>query len=67
MGEYQFEVIMSYSDIVTVEADSYDEALSLAQEEADSYYPVAPAGFSDAWDNVEVTCISEPDDSEDED
>lgn len=64
MGEYQFEMIASVSDIITVEADSYDEAFMMAQEESDAYYAVVPTGFSVPWDHVEVNCISEPDEEE---
>lgn len=67
MGEYQFEMIASISDIVTVDADSYDEACALAQEEAEAWYAVAPAGYSMPWDHVDVQCIAEPDEEEDED
>lgn len=66
MGTYQFEMIASVSDIIEVEADSFDEAESMARNEADAYYPVAPAGYSFSWDNVDLECISEPYD-EDED
>ena len=64
MGEYKFEMIASVSDIITVDADSYDEAYNLAMEEAESYYPVAPQGYSVPWDHVAVDCISEPDEDE---
>lgn len=60
MAEYQFEMIASFSDLFTIDADSYDEAMSLAREEAESYYPVIPEGFAGYWDNVEVNCVSEP-------
>ena len=64
MGEYQFEMAATVSDIITVEADSYDEAYGMAMEEAESYYPVAPAGYSVPWDYVSVDCISEPDEDD---
>ena len=67
MGEYQFEMSASISDIITVEADSYDEAYSMAMDEADAWYAVAPQGFSMPWDHVGVDCISEPDEDEDDD
>jgi hypothetical protein len=64
MGEYQFEISMVVSDVITVDADSYDEAESLAHEEAQGYYAVTPAGFSVPWDNVDSYMISEPDEEE---
>jgi len=61
MGAYEFEGVMTVCDTMTVEADSYEEALEMAQSEFDGdYYAVMPAGFSIPWDNVDVTCISEP-------
>lgn len=62
MGEYQFEFIASVSDIIDVEADSYDEAVALAREEAEAFYAVAPQGYSIPWDNIDIDCISEPED-----
>lgn len=65
MGEYQFEVQMGFTDIIDVEADSYDEAVEIARRDAEDYYVVAPAGFSVPWDDVDVVCVSEPDEDED--
>ena len=65
MGEYQFEVQMGFTDIIYVEADSYDEAVEIARRDAEDYYVVAPAGFSVPWDDIEVVCVSEPDEEED--
>jgi hypothetical protein len=64
MGNYQFEITMGFSDIIDVEADSYDEAVEIARREAEDYYVVAPAGFSLPWDDVQADCISEPDEED---
>lgn len=64
MGEYQFEVSMMVNDVITIEADSYEEAESLAQEKAEEFYPVTPGGFSIPWDDVTVYLISEPDEED---
>lgn len=64
MGEYQFEMLATVTDIITVEADSYDEAIDLAREEADSWYAVAPAGYSVNWDNVDIDFVSGPEEDE---
>lgn len=66
MGEYQFEMTATITDIITVYADSLDEAESLAQDEADAWYAVAPAGYSVNWDDCQVNLVSEPEDEEDE-
>jgi len=68
MGIYKFEMIASISDVFEVEADSYNEAVAEAEATGgDGYYAVAPEGYSFAWDNVEVVCIEEPDDEDEED
>lgn len=64
MGEYQFEVQMGFTDVIDVEADSYDEAVQIARRDAEDYYVVAPAGWSLPWDDIEVDCISEPDEED---
>ena len=65
MGIYKFEMTAAISDIFEVEADSYDDAKAEAEAlGADGYYPIAPEGYSLAWDNVEVVCIEEPADEE---
>ena len=64
MGLYKFEMVASVSDIVSIYADSYDEAMNLANEEADIWYAVSPAGYSVSWDHVELICIEEPDEED---
>lgn len=64
MGLYQFEISMSFNDVIEIEADSYHEAEGAAREEADAYYPVYPQGFSGNWDYVDVVCIDEPDEED---
>ena len=57
---------MTVCDTIDIEADSYEEALEMAQSEFDGdYYAVMPAGLSIPWDNVDVSCISEPEDEDD--
>ena len=60
MGSYQFEVNFTLSELIDVDADSYDEAMDMAMDEADAFYAVAPQGYSISWDNIDVDCISEP-------
>ena len=57
MANYQFEAIMAVSEIIDVEADNSAEAYAQAREIADSYYPVAPEGYSLPWDNIDVILI----------
>ena len=64
MGTYQFEVMMGFTDVIEIDADSYEEAVEVARREAEDYYPVYPAGFSGSWDDIEVVCIQEPDEEE---
>jgi hypothetical protein len=65
MGEYQFEVMMGVSELIDIEADSYDEALAQANEIAESgFYCVSPDGYSIPWDSIDVTCIAEPDEED---
>ena len=67
MGIYKFEMTASVSDIFDVEADSYEDAVKEAEATgADGYYPIAPEGYSFPWDHVEVICIEEPDEEEEE-
>ena len=66
MGTYSFEGVMTVCDTIDIEAESYQEALEMAQSEFDGdYYAVMPAGFSIPWDNVDVSCVSEPEDEDD--
>ena len=60
MAEYQFEFIASMSDVITIDADSYDEAYDMATQEAHSYYPVHPVGYRFDWDNIDLICTAEP-------
>ena len=64
MGKYQFEVQMGFTDVIDVEADSYEEAIVSARRDAEDYYVVAPAGFSLPWDDIEVDFISGPDEED---
>lgn len=64
MAMYQFEATMSFSDILDIEADSYEEACALALEEAESYYPVTSGGYSMPWDDVRIDCTIYPDEEE---
>lgn len=61
MAMYEFEATMLISDILDIEADSYEEACALAMEEAESYYAVSVAGYSMPWDSVKVDCTVYPD------
>jgi hypothetical protein len=61
MAEYQFEVTFGCSEIVDVNANSYEDACEMARERAHAFYPVNPDGYSFEWDNIEVFCITEPD------
>ena len=65
MGEYQFEVTLTVSEIVDIDADSYEEALAEAQDIAESgFYVVSPEGYSIPWDYSDVSLLSEPDEEE---
>ena len=57
MGNYQFEVNFTLSELIDVEADSYDEAMDMVRDEADAYYPVAPQGYSLSWDDIRIDLI----------
>jgi len=54
MAIYKFEVNLTLSELIEVEADSYDEAMDKATEEADAFYAVAPEGWSIPWDYVDL-------------
>lgn len=64
MGNYQFEVMFGISDVIDVEAESYESALATARDEANSYYAVSVAGYSMPWDDIEIVCIAEPDEDD---
>lgn len=65
MGEYQFEIQMGFTDVIDVEADSYDEAVEIARRDAEDYYVVVHhLGYSLPWDDVQADCISEPDEED---
>lgn len=61
MPNYKFEVIMALSDVIDIEADNMYEAEQMAREEAEAYYPVAPAGYSLSWDNIDMVLIDSDD------
>lgn len=61
MASYTFEVLMTISELVDVEADNYDEAYELAQQEAEGFYACSPDGFSIPWDNIELIDYDIPD------
>jgi hypothetical protein len=52
---YRFHVNMSMSDVIEVEADSYDEAFELAHVEANEYSVLVPGRFTAQFDDVHVT------------
>ena len=55
METYRFHVNMSISDVIEVEADSYDEAYELAHVEASNGYSVlTPAGYSACFDDIQI-------------
>lgn len=61
MGTYSFEGVMTVCDTIDIDAESYQEALEEAQQQFDDeYYAVIPAGVSVPWDNVDVSCVFEP-------
>ena len=61
MGTYQFEGIMTVCDTIDIDAESYEEALEEARQKfEDQFYSVTPAGYYMPWYNIEVSCISEP-------
>ena len=64
MAEYQFEVRFGSSEIVDVDANSYEDAWEMARERAHAFYPVNPDGYSFEWDHIEVLCIAEPDEED---
>lgn len=65
MGRYEFEVVLSVSELLDIDADSYDEAMAQANEIAESgFYCVSPDGYSIPWDHADVTCIAEPDEED---
>lgn len=62
MASYRVTVMGTFEDVIEVEADSEDEAQSLAIDEFESTYQVV-TGFSVPWDNCEATYIEIEDES----
>ena len=58
MNRYEFEGVMTVCDTMTIEAESYEEALEEARQQfEDQFYSVTPAGYSTPWDDVQVNLI----------
>lgn len=64
MAEYEFEVRFGVYDVVTVDANSYEDACEMARDKASAFYPVNNNGYSFEWDDIEVICIAEPDEED---
>lgn len=54
MAYYEFAAELFISELIGVEADSYDEAFDLAMEAAIEYDCINPEGFSIPWDNIDL-------------
>jgi hypothetical protein len=54
MATYVFEALMTLSELIEVEADSYDEAYDLALDGADEFNVITPSGYAIPWDYIEI-------------
>lgn len=64
MKTFSFYAAYHVEDSGEVEAESYDEAVAMIEEQM---YAVAPAGFSIPWDHVQIHELEEIDDDEEDD
>ena len=64
MATFEFEILSTFSDVVTVDADTFEEAQDEAYQQADDYTVLLPGGYSSPFDDTQVSLLSG---SEDED
>jgi hypothetical protein len=64
MATWNVQVEASFSDMIEVEADSYDEACEAAVDEFESNYMVVNS-FALPWDNVYADSATEEEEDED--
>lgn len=58
MANYEFEINLTISDMMDIEADSVQEAMDEAHRRADEYQAIVPHGWSMPWDNVDIQLIN---------
>ena len=58
MPNYEFEIVLSLSDLIDVEADNVQDAMAEAERIANEYQAVLPAGYGYPWDNIDVQLIN---------
>ena len=54
MAHYEFSVELTVSEIIDIEADSYDEAYDMAMEQAHEFTCLSPEGYAVSWDYVDM-------------
>ena len=58
MANYEFEINLTISDMMDIEADNVQEATDLAYRRSTEYQAVMPDGWSMPWDNVDVILVN---------